>query len=89
MRPRFALTLLLIVEIFCLAMVFSPGLWRSKSQLAATRTMLRNRTPETELVYQKARQADRFKQYAFCSLAALNSVALVVCGSTLHRKGLA
>ncbi len=54
MRPRFVLTILLIIEIFCLVLVFSPGLWRSKAQISAAGAMRRNRTPETERAYQQA-----------------------------------
>ena len=86
MRPRFVLTVLLIVEIFCLVMVFSPGLWRSKRQLSAAGAMLRNRTTETELAYQQAHDRDRFRQYRVCTLAVVNAIVIIVYGALQQRK---
>ncbi len=86
MRPRFVLTILLIIEIFCLVLVFSPGLWRSKAQISAAGAMRRNRTPETERAYQQAHDRDRFRQYAVCALAVVNAMGIIVYGGLQQRK---
>jgi len=86
MRPRFILTVLVIIELFCLVMVFSPGLWRSKRQLSALGAMLHNRTPETERAYERAHDRDRFRQYAVCTLAVVNAMVIIVYGGLQQRK---
>ena len=87
-RSRFILTLLLIVEVFCLVLVFSPGLWRSKRQLSAAGVMLQDRTPETELAYERAYNRDRIRQYTVCTLAVVNAVVIIVYGALQQRKHL-
>ncbi len=85
MRPRFILTILVLIELFCLVMVASPELWRSKQQRSAATLMLRNRTPETEQAYSQAHDRDRFRQYAVCTLAVVNAMAIIVYGALQHR----
>jgi hypothetical protein len=86
MRPKFILTLLVIAELLVVALLCSPGTWKSKRRLSAEGAWLQSRTPETERAFHSERDRERRTQYIVCTLAVLGAVSIIVYGASQHRR---
>ncbi len=88
MRPKFALTIMVITLAFLLILMISPGFWHRKALGRAVAARYQNPTPENVQAVEAERAKARREQYIVCSLAALNVMAIIIYGAVQQRKGM-
>ncbi|HEU5124364.1 MAG TPA: hypothetical protein VFW05_09905 [Verrucomicrobiae bacterium] len=86
MRPRFAITIMLITLVFLLTLMCSPGFWRRKPVDRAAVAWLQDRTPEKEQAIRFEQKRARRRQYVVCGLAVLNVIGIIVYTGLQEKK---